>query len=210
MDATTPVLGGTRPSPRSRNPRGKGERLREEIISAATRLLEELADDHALSLRSVARAIGVAAPSVYIHFADRDALVLAVVERCHADLVAAVERAANTAADPAAQLRQRALFHLHWARQHPGLYKVLHESTLNQRADMSFKRDLADRTATAIQRCIDAGVAPPGNAGIMALDLRTAIHGMASLRINQPDFPRSDLEEQVERFLTRLVGIPPL
>jgi AcrR family transcriptional regulator len=209
MDVTTPTPSDAEPRPRGRNPRGQGERLRDEVISAATRLLEELADDEALSLRSVARAVGVAAPSVYIHFADRDALVLEVMERVHADLVAAVDAASASSADPAAQLRQQALFHVQWAQRHPGLYKVLHESTLNQRRDMPFKRDLTGRTTAAVQRCIDAGVAPPGDAAIIALDLRVAIYGMASLRVNQPDFPWPDLAEQLERFLTRHVGIAP-
>jgi hypothetical protein len=30
-----------------------------------------------------------------------------------------------------------------------------------------------------------------------------------SLRVNQPELPWPPLEEQVDRFLTRLVGVPP-
>jgi hypothetical protein len=36
---------------RGRNPRGQGERLREEIVSAALRMLDDLADDQALVQR---------------------------------------------------------------------------------------------------------------------------------------------------------------
>lgn len=203
MDDTKP----RRDEVRRRNPRGQGERLREEIMSAAARLLEALADDQALSLRAVAREIGVAAPSVYIHFADRDDLVFAVMERCHTGLVADLDAAAARASGPVGRLRARALFHLEWALAHPGLYKVLHESTLNQRVDMPFKRELTERTTTAIQDCIDAGLAPPADAAVLALDLRTAIHGMASLRINQPDFPWPPAATQLDRFLAHLVGI---
>src|SRR3954469_6780992 len=81
-----PTMNATPPA-RGRNPRGQGERLREDIVSAALRMLDDLADDQALSLRAVAREVGIAATSVYIHFADRDALVLAALERCHADLI---------------------------------------------------------------------------------------------------------------------------
>src|SRR3954467_2567811 len=86
MDTTTPTQRGAR----GRNRRGQGELLREEIIAAALRLLDELADDQALSLRAVAREIGIAATSVYIQFADRD-LVLAAMERRHRDLINSID-----------------------------------------------------------------------------------------------------------------------
>jgi AcrR family transcriptional regulator len=192
---------------RRRNPRGQGERLRAEILAAATRMLDELGDDEALSLRAVAREIGVAAPSVYLHFADRDALVYAVLERCHDDLVATVDKGQSTAADPAGQLREHTMHHVEWALRHPGLYKVLHESTLNQRVNMPFKRELAERAIELIQRCMDAGQAPPADPGEVALDLRTAVYGVASLRINQPGFSWPPLPDQLDRLLAKLVGI---
>ena len=97
-----------------------------------------------------------------------------------------------------------------WFRGHPGLYKVLHESTLNQRTDMSFKEGMSKRSAAAIRRRMDAGLAPRGDAATVALDLRTAVHGAVSLRVDQPELPWPPLEEQVDRFLTKLVDVPPV
>jgi AcrR family transcriptional regulator len=205
MEASRAARGRTR----GRNPRGQGERLREEIVAAAVRLLDELADDQALSLRAVAREIGIAATSVYIHFDDRDALVVAAMKRCHDDLVRVVEEAEAGSADPAAKLRARTLLLGGWAHEHPGLYKVLHESTVNQRADTSFKEEFGKRSTAAIQRCMDAGLAPAGDAAAISLDLRAAVHGAVSIRLNEPGLPWPPLEDQVERFLTKLVGIPP-
>jgi hypothetical protein len=54
---------------------------------------------------------------------------------------------------------------------------------------------------------MDAGLAPGGDAATVSPDLRTAVHGAVSLRVNQPDLPSPPLEEQVERFLTKLVGV---
>lgn len=193
--------------PRGRNRRGQGERLREEIVETACRMLDELADDQALSLRAVAREIGIAATSVYLHFADRDALVLAALASCHADLTAAVDAAEAAAPDPVAQLRGRTLVLGHWAQDHPGLYKVLHESTLNQRNAMAFKKDFSERMVAAVRRCMDAGLAPAGDPELVALDLRAAVHGTVSMRVNQPDLPWPPLEDQVDRFLTKLVGV---
>jgi AcrR family transcriptional regulator len=192
---------------RGRNPRGQGERLRDEIVDTAIRMLDELADDQALSLRAVAREIGIAATSVYIHFSDRDALVFAALRKAHADLLESVQRAAAERDGSAAKLRTRVLVLGRWAHQHPGLYKVLHESTLNQRAELSFKRQLREEMTAAVRSCMDDGSAPAGDADEVSLDLRAAVHGAVSMRVNEPDLPWPPLEEQVDRYLIKLVGI---
>ncbi|HEY3469965.1 MAG TPA: TetR/AcrR family transcriptional regulator, partial [Amycolatopsis sp.] len=141
------------------NARGQGELLREEIVTAAVGMLDELADDEALSLRAVARAVSIAATSVYLHFPDRDALVLAAMRRCHEELVATGDEAAAAAPDPAAALRARILAQADWARAHPGLYKVLHESKVHRRHGMPFKEIMVARTTEAVRACMAAGLA---------------------------------------------------
>lgn len=197
-------------SARRRNPRGSGERLRENIITATLRLLDGLADDQALSMRAVTRELGIAATSIYLHFSDRDALVLACLHRCHDDLLETTNQVEAASDDPVAALRARTLALGTWAQQHPGLYRVLHESTLNQRTDTSFKQELAHRTTAAVQRCMDAGLAPDADATTIGLDLRAAVHGAVSMRLSQPGLRWPPLEDQIDRFLTKLVGVPPL
>jgi AcrR family transcriptional regulator len=192
---------------RRQNTRGRGEQLREEIVVTATGMLDELADDQALSLRAVARAVSIAATSVYLYFPDRDALVLAIMRRCHDELVAAAERAGAAGADPATRLRRGILAQAGWAGEHPGLYKVLHESEVNRRLDPGFAGTLVARTTTAVRECMDAGLAPVGDAGAVALDLRCAVIGMLSMRINQPGLPWPPVEAQLDRFLDAIVGL---
>jgi AcrR family transcriptional regulator len=189
------------------NARGQGELLREEIVTAAVRMLDELADDEALSLRAVAREVSIAATSVYLHFPDRDALVLAAMQRCHEELVGTGDAAAAAAPDPAAALRARILTQAAWAREHPGLYKVLHESKVHRRLGMPFKEIMVARTIEAVQACMDAGLAPADDAATVAIDLRTAVNGLLAQRINEPDLPWPPAIEQVDRFLVKLVGL---
>jgi AcrR family transcriptional regulator len=100
---------------RKRNPRGQGERLRDDIIEAASRLLADPAAPP-LTLRAVAREVGVAATSVYLHFDSIDTLTLAFQQL--------IERvAACLGADPEApedQDDQRAFFtaQLIWQQLH--------------------------------------------------------------------------------------------
>ncbi|HEY3608574.1 MAG TPA: TetR/AcrR family transcriptional regulator [Pseudonocardiaceae bacterium] len=189
------------------NARGRGELLREEIITAAVRMLDELADDQALSLRAVARVVDIAATSVYLHFPDRDSLVLAAMRRCHQELVRVGDEAAAAQPNPGAALRAAILAKARWAEDHPGLYKVLHESTVHRRLGMPFKEVMVQRTVDAVQRCMDAGIAPPEDATIVATDLRVAVNGMLSQRINEPDLSWPPVEAQLDRLLTKLVGL---
>jgi len=195
--------------PRRPNARGHGELLREEIIACAAHLLDELADDEALSLRAVARTLSISPTSVYLYFADRDALVLAVMQRCHDEMLQAASRAEAGHTAPASRLRARIQAQAIWAQGHPGLYKVMHESKASRRPGMTFKEVVLTRTADVIQQCIEAGTAPPGDALTMALDLRAAVIGMLTLRINEPNLPWPPAEQQIDRFLTKLVGLPP-
>jgi AcrR family transcriptional regulator len=193
--------------PRRPNARGQGELLREEIISCAVRMLDELADDEALSLRAVARALSISPTSVYLYFPDRDALVLAAMQRCHEEMLQAASGAEANYQAPAPRLRARILAQAIWAQEHPGLYKVMHESKASRRPGMPFKEALLTRTAEAIKECMEAGTAPPDDALTLALDLRAAVIGMLSLRINEPNLPWPPVEQQVNRFLTKLVGL---
>jgi AcrR family transcriptional regulator len=212
MDApSTDPAGAASPGSARRRPnaRGDGDRLRAEIIPVAVRMLDELADDEALSLRAVARELSISPTSVYLYFPDRDALVLAATRHCHEELVRAGERGAAGHDDPAARLRAQLLAQIAWAEEHPGLYKVLHESKVNRRLGMPFKKALHERTAVAVRQCMDAGLAADGDAATVALDLRAAVNGMLSQRINEPDLPSPPAVEQVDRFLAKLVGLAP-
>ena len=85
----TPTAQAAPPTGRQRNRRGEGDRLREEIITAASQIIGESGDDSALTLRGVARRVGIAAPSIYRHFTDVDELKMAVVQRSFAEFARA-------------------------------------------------------------------------------------------------------------------------
>jgi len=70
-----------------------------------------------------------------------------------------------------------------------------------------FKEELAVRAKAAVQACMDAGLAPADDAAAVALDLRAAVHGAVSIRINEPEAELPPLEAQIDRFLVRLVGV---
>src|SRR5277367_3729406 len=89
---------------RTRNPRGSGTRLREEIVDAAIALIDEAGDPAALTLRGIARRAGITAPSIYSHFADLAAVITAVLATSFDEMAGAVQGALDGQDDPSRAL----------------------------------------------------------------------------------------------------------
>ncbi|GAA0901389.1 TetR/AcrR family transcriptional regulator [Pseudonocardia zijingensis] len=113
------------PVRRTRNPWGEGERLRTEILEAASGLLSELGGEAGLSIRGVARATGVAPGSIYQHFRDLNTLADHLHEYECERLLALLERAGADHADPVERLRAQLVAYCDFALANPGHYRIL-------------------------------------------------------------------------------------
>jgi AcrR family transcriptional regulator len=112
---------------RQRNQRGEGARLKDEIIEAAMRLLDQRPAAE-LSLRTVAREAGITPPSVYAHFPDARAMTTAVVRECWRQVGEAMEEAAaalDPAATPFEQLLAKIEAYVRYAMERPSRYQLL-------------------------------------------------------------------------------------
>ena len=124
MATTVPVPGETHHS----EPKTKGERTADRILDAAERLFGEQGYD-GTSLRDVADAVGLRIPSLYNHFASKDDLYAAALDRTVVPVLEILDYAVETAPtgrlDPGALVEQ--VMHLLGERPHlPRL--LLHES----------------------------------------------------------------------------------
>ena len=193
---------------RQRNPRGQGERLRDDIIEAASRLLADPAAPP-LTLRAVARAAGVAATSVYLHFDDIESLTLAVAERRFGELVRLQDESRDGSSDPCQQVRAGCLAYCEFGLAHQGHYQVMFANPLPLPADMppeAFPGIVAfGRLIEAVARCL--GVEPADEqAFLTAVLLWQQLHGIVSLRISRPGFPWPPLAETVTEAVDRLLA----
>jgi len=198
--------------PRSRNPRGEGEKLRGEIIDAAVKVLSALGPEDPFSLRSVAKTAKIAAPSVYIHFADRNVLLLAVLEKLFTEQVA-IRAAAETDAAKAGGgawelLLARSLASVRFGLEHPGHYKVLFEGRvvprLNDPRIAGFGRPLLVRSVELIRDIPSRPGRVCDDPVRLSLLLWSGLHGVISLRINKPTLdwpPATELAEQITRAI---------
>ncbi len=195
---------------RTTNPRGQGARLREELLDAATRLLDIGGRDATLTLRGVAREAGVSAPSVYPHFADLDELAVALIRRHVADLGAALARTASrTAARPAPdRVRAVARAYVRWGLQHPGPYTVVFEGRALRQLSTEDERALiagADLLGDLASLLADMDP-PPADPGGAALGVWTALHGVVSLRTAKPAYPWPGLQRHIDATLAGVLG----
>ncbi|MGW6309676.1 TetR/AcrR family transcriptional regulator [Streptomyces niveus] len=183
---------------RVRNRRGEGARLREEIVVAAVGLLEETGDESAVTLRSVARRVGIAAPSIYRHFPDQPAIMLAVVRDAFADLDELLRTAMDAAGDePRARLTALCHSYLGFALARPGRYRIMFGGlwTPDTNASSVTEEDVAtlgqasmDRLAEALADCVAAGSATSDDPAADAVALWLGLHGLAHQRAVSPAF----------------------
>jgi AcrR family transcriptional regulator len=165
-----------------------------------------------LSLRSVARRVGIAATSVYLHFPDLDHLLAAVVERSFARLTAATAAAAEDAGDPAAELRGRCRAYCRFALEHPSLYRLMFQADLPSatiRDDPSATpgRRAFDRLVESVDRCLRARLAPlDGEPFRLAALIWAAEHGIVLARIARPTFPWPPLDPFVDEMVDRIMA----
>jgi AcrR family transcriptional regulator len=193
-------------SRRKRASRGSGEQLRAEIVAAAKNLLAESANSDAVSIRMVADAVGVTPPSIYLHFADKDALIEAVVSDVFAELDVAMMAAGAAVDHPLGKLRAYGLAYVKFAVEHPEHYRV---ATMDRCPTEGQPGHLDNVLADAafvhfmqtVQACMHAGIFTPGDPLPITLQLWAAAHGIASLMIAKPFLPWGDTEEIADRVL---------
>ena len=189
--------------PRAR--RGEGDRLRDEILAAAEELLIETADESAVSIRAIADRVGVTPPSIYRHFADKDALIIAVCESVFGRLDDALETAARDATDPLDEIMRKGRayvgFGLDPSRALPAAVHV--QGRPPRRTSTWTARPSPGATAfdhlqdtVAQPRLRRPGVALP-DPFAMTCAIWTGVHGITSLRIALPYFPWPPIDEQL-------------
>ncbi len=202
----TPQKARQQRSPRRRNPRGQGERLRDDIIEAASRLLADPAAPP-LTLRAVAREAGVAATSVYLHFDSIESLVLAVTDRRFGELVRLESQAESSSSDPRERLRAGCLAYCEFGLAHPGHYQVMFTTPLPLPPEMTAQQMPGWK---AFQQLIDivAEVVGPDQAFRTAQLIWQQLHGTVSLRISRPRFPWPPLADTVASAVERLLAAP--
>jgi len=189
---------------RRRAPRGHGEQLRDEILDATTELLLETGHAKHVSIRSVAQRVGVTPPSIYLHFADKDALLDAVCARYFEKLDEEMQAAVSDQPSTIEVLRAQGLAYVRFALKTPQLYRIatMGESRPGSDVDVALDSSAFVHLRHTVEQLMAEEVYPAGDSTAVALELMTAAHGVASMLIAKPHLPWGDVEEFADRVLT--------
>lgn len=173
---------------RRRSRRGEGDQLRSEVLEAVNRLLDEWGSHERLTIRAVAKEVGVAPGSIYLHFPDKSQLVWAALGGKYDQLAQRMSEADTAAADrgPRERLRAQVRAYCQFAVDNPGQYRLMYE--IGQppvewaQASAHPARRVSGRFRAALGACASAGHAlrlPPRQS---AHTLWTGLHGIITIQ----------------------------
>ncbi len=183
--------------------------IKRAILDVSLKLGTELGEE-GLTMRAIARGLGVSATALYQHFESKAAIIselrTTAVKQLDAFLAPAFELS-----DPVEQLRHNALLYLRFSRKHPWLYLLITESPEEWGPHSGPKRAAAmssvERTAAALTECKQRGLlADEVDLRIAPQAMWAALHGMAMLietkRVSpeHAQYPSEPLEAVMERF----------
>ncbi|MFT4126319.1 MAG: TetR/AcrR family transcriptional regulator [Gordonia sp. (in: high G+C Gram-positive bacteria)] len=192
------------PIRRTRSPRGSGELLADEIIAAASVLLRTAQDPAAVSIRAVASRVGVTPPSIYLHFADKEALLDAVCAAWFEDLDDRLAAAAAGIDDPLERALQQGMAYVRFAIDNPALYRqAFHGITAAETAkvDEVLAASAFVRFTATVTELAETGFFAADEVAGIVLELWSAAHGIASLMIAKPLLSWGDAGERAESML---------
>ncbi len=158
--------------------------LRAALVDAGLRLLADR-DADSLSLREVARTVGVSATSVYRHFPDKDALMTALAVQGLAQLGAVQREAGEAAGGGAAGFAATGRAYVRFALANPALFRLIFASPVLARHPAGQQPD-AEAAALLQANAAASAAADDGGpeASVRAVQAWALVHGLAMLMLD--------------------------
>ncbi|MFT3921773.1 MAG: TetR/AcrR family transcriptional regulator [Myxococcales bacterium] len=173
--------------------------LRRALIEAAWRLVRKEGVE-ALTLREVARKVGVTHAAPYHHFASREALLDALAEEGFEALGKAMSGATQGISDPTERLFVLGRVYIDEAKAHPERLQVMfrrHPGPPSEEDAETHGARVFMQLFDAVVACQEAGVAPEGDPWDLALAAWSLVHGFSTLWVAGP---LESMPHYAERF----------
>jgi AcrR family transcriptional regulator len=158
--------------------------LRNALITEATRMLSE-SGIAALTLRELARRLGVTHSAPYAHFADKTALLDGIANAGFTQLAGVLEAEKAAAPNPRQAISAMSLAYVRFAREQPNLYRLMFAAEELQEDPEGEMSPEGARAFAAVAGAI-AELSPDraSNARVLAVAAWALVHGVAMLEID--------------------------
>lgn len=183
--------------PRRRNARGEGARLRGDLLGAAAELLAEHGSVDAVSLRAVARRVGVSATAVYRHFDDHSELVQQSVRYCWDNFLGVLEAAVADGTDVFDAFARCGLGYARFALQHPGQYRVMFSNRIVIEDETALVANATFQILIDLVQGMLLDLDDDRDPFIVSVQVHTWIHGIVDLSSAHPDAMWPAVDDQL-------------
>lgn len=184
------------------------EQQRQRMTDAALRLVLEQGAE-ALSLRTLADALGISHTLPYRYFRNKEALLADVRGEAVGRFEAFVRRSDTAGADPLSRLETLFGAYIEFARRYPDEYRLIFAADQpppdRYPALLEARRRVFDHAAGVVQACIDARLIQ-GEAREVAHAYWIALHGLMMLHVANQLVHGHALETLAPALLKRLLG----
>lgn len=199
-------------SPASRSTRkakGEGHERRGEILAAAERIFVEKGYEGA-TIRKIADEVGLSSTALYMHFADKGAILNEICQNAFNDLLARQIQCMSSSSDPLDCVKDLARGYFQFGLDQPNAYKLAFmmtalvpedgEETLAQKAGAQLYANFLK----SIQVGVEAGNLK-GDVSVIAQVLWASVHGLVALMITKPHFDWADRDALVDQQVNALL-----
>lgn len=163
----------------------ESQSLRLALIEAAHALVDA-GGERGLSIRALARSLGVSSAAPFRHFPDREALLSAVADQAGAELDLRVEEAAAACSDALTQFRAMSLTYVRFAAEHSHLFDLIHSRPGVHGRLLGGPHDQRRlRLIALIVEGQNAGLIPPADPELVALTHEALTHGLARMIVDR-------------------------
>lgn len=183
--------------------------LREEILTVSKDLLIEDGFGK-LSMRKIARRANVTATSIYLHFDNKDELLLALVQESIESLKKVLLSVIDDSLDAITQLQQLAKAYIQYAIDHPKEYEIIYmvrpeEMPKYPKEKFREIRSVYELLANIIQRGKLAGNLEVENHLTGTYSVWAQLHGVVSVILNKRLDTRIPRDQFIEQSVTHII-----
>jgi AcrR family transcriptional regulator len=199
-----------RPVRSARKAKGDGHMRRAEIVRAAERIFVAEGYEGA-TIRKIADEVGVSSTCLYMHFRDKDQILLEICTAAMEELLAINCAIGQLQIDPVERVRRILKAYVRFALDNPNAYRLVfcapHSSGPSHRQTITYElgSHCRERFEGAVADIAAEGRLKAGDPQTVYQALWAACHGLAALMITKPSIDWAPADELTDVLVDGLL-----